>query len=282
MSYRLLDSGNGRKLEEVVGVRIDRQAPAAVWKPRLDPREWQKATGVHVRSDRGGGHWNWKTAEPKSWQVDFEGLTLELKPTPFGHLGLFAEQGEQWGFIRSAVEAFVQQEARPPKILNLFAYTGGSSLAAAQAGAQVTHVDAAKGVVDWARRNAQLSGLADRPVRWIVEDARRFCARALRREDFYDGIILDPPSFGRGKTGEVWKIEDDLGDLLDTCAALCRETPSLLLLSAHSPGYSAISLQNLAQDHFNLEGLRLESGEMTIREEAGRLLPSGTYARVSL
>ncbi|MEE9391384.1 MAG: class I SAM-dependent methyltransferase [Planctomycetota bacterium] len=279
MNYRLLDSGGGRKLEEVAGQRLDRQAPAAVWRPSLPRKEWERANGVHIRSERGGGHWNWKGPAPKSWTVDYGGLNLELKATPFGHLGLFAEQAAQWAFLRSAVEAFQKEQARAPKLLNLFAYTGGSTLAAAQAGAAVTHVDAAKGVVDWARRNADLNGLADRPVRWIVEDVIRFAQRAKRREDHYDGVILDPPSFGRGSGGELWKIEERLAELLDLCSGLVKNRPAIVLLSAHSPGYGALSLENLLHDHFDLEGKILSSGEMTVPEASGRPLPSGSYAR---
>ncbi|MCB9831193.1 MAG: class I SAM-dependent methyltransferase [Planctomycetes bacterium] len=279
MSYRLLDSGHGRKLEDLDGVVVDRQAPSAIWSPRLERRHWERAQGRHVRSDRGGGHWEWLGREPSSWSVSCGPNRMILKPTPFGHIGLFAEQAEQWLWVEESCRALATRLGRAPEVLNLFAYTGGSSIAAARGGAQVTHVDAARGVVDWAVANARENGLEGAPVRWLVDDAAGFCARELRRGRGYDGIILDPPSFGRGKKGELWKIEDHLVPLLADLARLCAGKPGFLLLSCHSPGYTPIALEQLADDHFERQGQEIGSGEMWIPEEGGRRLPSGFYSR---
>jgi len=277
--YRLIDSGNGRKLEDLGGVLVDRQAPSAVWSPRLPEKDWRRVQGRHIRSDKGGGHWEWLGREPGSWTVDCGPNRMILKATPFGHIGLFAEQAEQWLWIEETCRGLSQGLGRPPEILNLFAYTGGSSLAAARGGASVTHVDAARGVVDWAVNNAAENDLSGRKVRWLVDDAAGFCARELRRERRYDGIILDPPSFGRGKKGEIWKIEDHLAPLLSDLAELTEGKPSLMLLSCHSPGYTPIALEQLADDYFAREGHEVASGEMWVPEEGGRRLPSGFFTR---
>ena len=280
MSYRLLDSGFGRKLEEIGPYRIDRQAPQAVWRPLLAETEWKKAIGRHVRSEKGGGHWQWRAEVPESWACEYGGLSLFLKPTPFGHLGLFAEQAEQWEWLRGAARAAETRQGHAAKILNLFAYTGGASLAAAQGGAQVTHVDAAKGIVDWAQKNGARNRLTT--VRWIVDDCLAFCRREVKRGNRYDGVILDPPSFGRGAKGEVWTIERDLPPLLDEIALLVGKSPALLLFSCHSAGYTPLALPNLLGQFFDLAGLEHQEGEMSIPEEgSARRLPSGFFLRAS-
>ena len=282
MSYELLDSGHGRKLECVGSVLVERQAPAAVWSPRLPAQDWEQINGRHERSDKGGGRWIWLNEPRGSWHISFGELRLQIKPTPFGHLGVFAEQAEQWDWLRRAVTELKKESGEVPELLNLFAYTGGSTLAAAQSGARVTHVDAARGIVDWARQNASLNDLQDAPVRWIVEDCVRFLQREVKRGRRYDGVILDPPSFGRGTRGEVWKIDDDLLELLGLCRELVGEDPGIVLLSSHSPGYSALGLGNLLAEFFGGGMRALETGEMSIghRDDA-RLLPSGTFARLA-
>ncbi|MCA9321406.1 MAG: class I SAM-dependent methyltransferase, partial [Planctomycetes bacterium] len=206
MTYQLLDSGHGRKLERLGPVVVDRQAPGAFWRPRLDRQDWDRSNGVHHRSNQGGGHWEWKQSAPAPWTIEHGTLKFQVKPTPFGHMGLFPEQVGQWHWLGESIDAFCRSKGRAPALLNLFAYTGGSTLAAARAGAEVTHVDAARGVVDWARVNAELNDLGNAPVRWIVDDCSRYLERELRRKKRYDGVILDPPTFGRGVRGETWKI----------------------------------------------------------------------------
>ncbi|MFT7618651.1 MAG: 23S rRNA (cytosine1962-C5)-methyltransferase [Planctomycetota bacterium] len=280
MSYRLLDSGHGRKLEDVGGVIVTRQAPTAIWAPSLSRHEWDKAEGVHHRSEKGGGRWEWLSGPKFSWNVTLGANTFLVKPTPFGHVGLFAEQEEQWRWITESVEQFVEREQRAPEVLNLFAYTGGSTLAAARGGAKVTHVDAAKGVVDWGRHNAELNELQDAPIRWMVDDCISFVEREVRRGKNYDGLILDPPTFGRGKKNEVWTIDKNLGPLLLSLQKLVNSNPAFLLLSCHSPGYTPIALEQLADDYFGRADSQSEGGEMSIpHENSSRRLPSGFFTR---
>ncbi len=275
-TYQLLDSGNFEKLEQVGRFRLIRPSPQAIWQPRR-PKLWRTADAHYHRSSSGGGSWTFKNKLPDYWQIQYGGLTLKIKLTNFGHLGLFAEQAENWRWIASQIARAPQ---KPVRVLNTFAYTGGSSLAAAQAGAEVVHLDAARGIVSWARENAGLSGLDNRPIRWIVDDVSKFVAREIRRGNKYDGIILDPPSFGRGKKGEVWKFEDDLPKLLAMCRQILSPNPQFVLLSAHTPGFTALALENLLADMMRGFGGKLSSMEMTIPEtDSPRRLPSGTMAR---
>ena len=275
-TYQLLDSGNFEKLEQVGRFRLIRPSPQAIWQPRR-PKLWRTADAHYRRSSSGGGSWAFKKKLPDHWHIQYGGLTLKIKLTNFGHLGIFAEQAENWDWIRAQIAA---TRRKPVRVLNTFAYTGGSSLAAAQAGAEVVHLDAARGIISWARENAALSALDDRPIRWIVDDVSKFVAREIRRGDQYDGIILDPPSFGRGKKGEVWKFEDDLPKLLEMCRQILSPNPRFVLLSAHTPGFTALALENLLADMMRGFGGTLSSLEMTIPEADGsRRLPSGAMAR---
>ena len=248
MSYALLDSGEGRKLEQFGELVLERPAPTALWRTKMqwDPdaiftgRQWKLFRGL-----------------PERWQVEIEGIRFWLKRTDFGHLGLFAEQAEQWAWLRRHGEG---------RILNLFAYSGGSSLACP---GEVTHLDAARGMVEWAKENAQLNDRKN--IRWIVEDVRKFVKREVKREARYDGIILDPPTFGRGKSLEVFKIERDLSVLLDACYEF---QPSFVLLSCHTPGYTPTILANLLSERF---GSKIEAGEMLLRGTPN--LPCGAFAR---
>lgn len=263
MSYTLLDSGHGRRLEQVGPYRLVRQAASAWWRPRL--ADW-RADAVHHRADTGGGHWDFARALPERWEVELAGLRLWVKPTPFGHLGLFAEHAAQWAWMAA-------QLGRPARVLNLFAYTGGASIACARAGAEVTHVDAARGIVEWAQQNATLNGVDG--IRWIVEDVPLFVARERRRGRRYDAVILDPPSFGRGARKELWKIEDHLGPLLEDLRAVLVPEPRFVLLSCHTPGYTGLALRNLVEDWVGPGPV--EHGELFI--PADRPLPSGSFAR---
>lgn len=274
MNYELLDSGKGRKLERFGPYILARPCGQAVWQPS-DPAAWSRAVASFSRE--GGMRWQGKTRLPERWEIEIDGVKFYLSGTDFGHLGVFPEQRASWQWVGDTVRAAVQKRGQA-SVLNLFAYSGGSTLAAARAGATVCHLDAAKGMVDWARENATLNRLGEVPVRWIVDDVRKFIKRELRRGRRYDGIILDPPSFGRGKQAEVFKIDDDLPPLLDDLAGLLSADPAFVLLSCHTPSYTPRVLSNLLSQGFGSG--HLDNGEMLLEGPAGVLpVPSGTYAR---
>lgn len=276
--YQLIDSGSGNKLERLGPHLLVRQSPQSVWPPSLPEERWKEADAVYIRSSSGGGSWKFNLSIPAQWEIGYEGYRFIIKTTGFGHLGLFPEQKENWRWITENIK----KAEREINVLNLFAYTGGSTLAAAAAGANVCHLDAAKGIVDWARENAALSGLGDRPIRWIVDDVSKFVAKEIRRGKRYDAIILDPPSFGRGNKGEIWKIEDDLPKLLRDCKEILSDNPLFVLLSCHSPGFTPIVLQNLVDDMMKKKKGISSSAEMIITESGSeRPLPCGCYARWS-
>ena len=277
--YALLDSGNGRKLERFGAYVLTRPCAQAIWRPRLPPAEWEAA---HAAFDReSGNRWHSRERLPDEWNVEVDALRFRLSGTDFGHLGIFPEQRESWRWIGERVQAARGAAAQEPvRVLNLFAYSGGSTLAAARAGAEVCHLDASAGMVEWARANAALNALEQAPIRWIVDDAHKFLARELRRGRRYEGLILDPPSFGRGAKGEVYKIERDLPQTLDLCRQLFSAAPRFLLLSAHTPGITPAVLENLLAERFEDVPGRLASGEMALAGAAGvRPLPSGCMAR---
>ena len=274
--YGLLDFGDGRKLERFGPRIIDRPSPAAEGNRPSAVDLWRNAHGRFERRNRDEGKWAWDHKPPKPWQISHDVLTFDLKATDFGHVGLFAEQVANWGWIADRI----RRAGRPLKVLNLFAYTGGSTLAAASAGAEVTHVDAAKNVVTWARRNAELSSLSEHPIRWIAEDAAKFVRRELRREKYYDAVILDPPSYGHGPKGEVWKLATDLSALLADCAELVQRRPAFFLLSCHTPGFGCAELEAILSDTlFGACGQGVVSREMFLTTQDGRRLPSGALAR---
>ncbi|MBI4826072.1 MAG: class I SAM-dependent methyltransferase [Nitrospirae bacterium] len=276
--YQLLDSGSGNKLERVGQHLLVRPSPQSVWLPSLPENKWNEADAVYIRSSSGGGKWKFNRRLPEKWEIEYEGYRFIIKPTGFGHLGIFPEQKDSWKWITENIK----RADREINVLNLFAYTGGSTLAAASAGANVCHLDAAKGIVDWGRENAALSGLGDRSIRWIVDDVTKFISKEIRRGKRYDAIILDPPSFGRGNKGEVWKIEDDLPKLLRDCREILSDNPLFVLLSCHSSGFTPIVLQNLVDDMMKKAGGISSGAEMIITESgSGRLLPCGCYARWS-
>ena len=229
--YELLDCGGGEKLERWGRQLLVRPDPQAIWESKRENPGWKKAQGRYFRSAAGGGHWE-KDALPEQWQVRYRDLTFHVKPMNFKHTGLFPEQAVNWDFAREQIA----QAGRPVKVLNLFAYTGGATVACAAAGAQVCHVDAAKGMVAWARENAKASGRADAPVRGIIDDCATFVERESRRGKTYDAIILDPPSYGRGPGGEVWKLEDNLFPFLKLCAQVLSDRPLFMILNSYTTG----------------------------------------------
>lgn len=273
-SYALLDSGFGRKLERFGRYVLARPCAQAVWTPSLPREEWEAADASFDREE--GHRWHNRGALPPTWTLEVDGLRFKLSSTDFGHLGIFPEQRAQWRWIRERL-----MDANPTaSVLNLFAYSGGSTLAAARGGARVCHLDASRGMVEWASENAALNGLSDHPVRWIVDDAHKFLAREVRRGNRYHGIILDPPTFGRGQNGEMYKIERDLPETLEICRDLLESQPLFVLLSAHTPGYSPIVLGNVLRQAVHGLGGTIESGEMLLTGNPDVLpLPSGTFAR---
>lgn len=238
--FRVLDAGNGMKLERWKGVTLLRPDPQAVW-----PMDDCEADALYVRSDTGGGHWEYQKELPQSWNISYRDLTFVVRPTGFKHTGLFPEQAVNWDWMRERLEGWKKLHERAPKILNLFAYTGGASVACAAAGAEVVHVDAAKGMVAWAKQNAEASGLKDAFVRYIVDDCVKFVKREQRRGNRYDGIVMDPPSYGRGPTGELWKIENNLYPLVADCAALLSDSPAFFLINSYTTGLAASVLKNV-------------------------------------
>jgi len=278
--YRLLDTGNELKLERWGDYVFVRPAAQALWSPRLSPAEWDRADGVYTRDESGSGKWEWFGKVKREFDMLYSDLSFRVKLTNFGHTGLFPEQAANWDWLRQTIRArMARSNTRNLHVLNLFAYTGGSTLAASQAGAHLVHVDAAKGAVDWARQNAALCRLDERPIRWLVDDAIKFAKREVRRKNRYQGIILDPPSFGRGPKGEVFKIENDLPELLDICQTLLAQDALFILYSCHTPGFTPITVHNQLSEVVADRPGAVEMGEMTIGEEGGRLLPSGVYAR---
>jgi 23S rRNA (cytosine1962-C5)-methyltransferase len=274
--YELLDSGAFQKLERFGEVVLSRPCAQAVWRQTLPEAEWRKATATFFRE--GGNQWRGRDRLPATWQIEVDGSRFQLSSTDFGHLGIFPEQRDQWRRIREVCTEYRKKQGRAPRVMNLFAYSGGSTLAAAHAGADVCHVDASKGMVEWARKNATLNGLDEKPIRWIVDDVTKFLEREHRRERSYDLVILDPPSYGRGAKGEVFKIENDLPPLLALVGKLMSNEPLGVLLSCHTPELTPISLHHLLLQQFGNKGGTLEHGEMVLRGSDGVLpVPSGGY-----
>ena len=269
--YELIDSGDGRKLERFGRYTLARPCSQAMWRPQLDEAQWNRADASFDRED--GNRWHGRGNLPKEWNIETAGVKFKLGGTDFGHLGIFPEQRAQWKWIR---ENAAPHNGAQLKVLNLFAYSGGSTMAAALAGAEVCHLDASRGMVEWARDNARLNGLAEHPIRWIVDDAHKFMRREIRRGHSYDCIILDPPSFGRGASGETYKIERDLKDTLQLAKELLSPKPRFVLFSSHTPGLSQIVAENILSQLF--ADARLESGEMLLEGKALQC-PSGIYCR---
>lgn len=276
--YALLDSGNGLRLEQYGRFRIIRPAPQAMWRPALDESAWQAAEAIFQPSGgESGGQWYYpKMPLPDYWQISYRELKFRVFTGASRHVGVFVEQSPQWDWIRETIQSVGQ----PLQVLNLFAYSGLATLAAALAGAKVTHVDASKKIVQIARQNQALSGLADRPVRWIGDDALKFLKREIRRGVRYDGIILDPPKFGRGPKGEVWEFFELLPNLLELCRQALSPHPRFFVLTAYAVQASAISLYYAVQELLSFHNGELSCGELSLKEQsAGRLLPLAIYVR---
>ena len=274
--YEVIDTGDGEKLERWGKIILRRPDPQTIW-PKGKEALWRKAQACYHRSDRGGGEWEFLEKLPERWTVNHGSLSFYVRPTGFKHTGLFPEQAANWIWMSD----LIQKDGRKDlKILNLFGYTGGATLACAAAGAHVTHVDAAKGMVLWAKENRELSGLPETSFRWIVEDALRFVQREIRRGNSYDGILMDPPSYGRGPSGEVWKLENELYGLADTCAQVLSESPLFFLINSYTTGFQASVLNNMLEKCLVRRfGGRTDSEELCLPVTTGGVLPCGASGR---
>ncbi len=273
--YEIIDTSNGEKLERWKDVVLIRPDPQVIWDT---PRgaEWKKANAHYIRSSSGGGKWNEFSMKKKEWTIEYKGLHFKISPTGFKHTGLFPEQAVNWDFMAEKIK----NAGRPVKVLNLFAYTGGATMACAKAGAMVCHVDASKGMVSWARENAKLSKLEDRPIRWIVDDCVKFVEREIRRGNKYDGIIMDPPSYGRGPSGEVWKLEEKIYELVSLCSKLISDNALFFLLNSYTTGLSPSVMEYL----LGVAVAKVHGGEVSSSEiglpvtNSGYTLPCGSTA----
>ena len=276
-AYSLLDSGGHKKLEQFGRYRLERFEPQAAWKPALPPAEWEKAhASFAIQKGKPTGKWHCKPGFPREWQIEYEDLCFQLRVQDSRHVGLFPEQFQNWLWLHKKIT----QAAPQPRLLNLFGYTGAASLFALRAGASVTHVDASRSAEKWGQINQDLSGLKEKPLRWIVDDALKFVEREIRRGSRYDGILLDPPRFGRGPRGEVWKFERAVPDLLTACASLLTPSPLLILLTAYDVPTGPDELAGWLADLTKPYRGRLECGWLTQKEKsAGRILTQSMFAR---
>jgi len=276
--FELIDCSDGEKLERWGKYTLVRPDPQAIWSTKRENRAWFSPNGRYARSSTGGGRWA-KADVPESWQVHYGELTFNVKLMNFKHTGIFPEQACNWDYIMEKV----RNAGRPINVLNLFAYTGAASLAAAAAGASVCHVDAAKGMVAWAKENAVASGLADRPIRWIVDDCQKFVEREIRRGRRYDAIIMDPPSYGRGPSGEIWKLEESLYPFVKLCAEVLSDEPEFVIINSYTTGLSPSVISYMSETIFTERfGGKSESQEIGLPvTESGLALPCGATCRWS-
>ena len=276
--YEVIDTSKGEKLERWGQYTLVRPDPQVIWNTdRKNPR-WKKKNGHYHRSNKGGGEWEFFDL-PEQWSINCKSLTFNLKPFSFKHTGLFPEQATNWDWFGN----LIRNAGRPVKVLNLFAYTGGATLAAAEAGASVTHVDASKGMVAWAKENAASSGLSDAPIRWLVDDCVKFVEREIRRGNHYDGIIMDPPSYGRGPNGEIWKIEEAIYPLVKLCEQLLSDDALFFLINSYTTGLApAVLTYMIGTAICPKHGGHVESDEIGLPvTETGLVLPCGASGRWS-
>lgn len=275
--YKIIDMASGEKLEDWNGITLLRPDPQIIWNKQIDKKILEKVDARYERSKSGGGMWQIRRNIPTSWQISYKDLTFNLKLMGFKHTGLFPEQAYNWNILRNKIK----NESRHINVLNLFAYTGGASVAALSAGASVVHVDSSKGMVDWAKENVKSSGLEDKPIRFIVDDVKKFVEREIRRGHKYDIIIMDPPSFGRGANKEVWNIETDLFELVSSCTELLSDDPIMFLINSYTTGLSMTVLKNVLSLTVNKKySGYIDIDEVGIQMEDSELvLPCGIYAR---
>ncbi|MCH8474101.1 MAG: class I SAM-dependent methyltransferase [Opitutales bacterium] len=278
--YRLLDTGNGERLEQWGPYTLIRPDPMVIWPP-ANPSLWSQWDGRYHRSAKGGGRWEFHKSLPEEWTLNYQNLRFKVRPTNFKHTGLFPEQAANWAWTGKLIQMRKAATEKAPAMINLFGYTGAATVAATAAGAEVCHVDAAKGMVHWCRENMALNGFQDHPTRYLVEDCFRFVQREIRRGRRYDGIILDPPSYGRGKKGEMWKLEDQLWGFLQEIRKLLSDDPLFVLLNTYTAHLSPGVMQNLLEDATKGLDVRISSGEIGLPvTEGGRKLPCGAFTRM--
>ena len=275
--YEILDMANGEKLERWKDIILASPDPQIIWKDKSFPEKWKKVNARYMRSNTGGGHWEYTRKVPNNWQVKYKNLTFNIKPMGFKHTGLFPEQAVNWDWMI----AKIQSAKRNIKVLNLFAYTGGATVACSYAGAEVCHVDSSKGMTTWAKENLVSSGLQDRPVRFIVDDVVKFVNREIRRGNKYDAIIMDPPSYGRGTNGEVWKFEENIADLVELCSKVLSDKPLFFLINSYTTGISSTVLENILKLNVGKKYKgKLSSGDIGLpMTNSNLILPCGIYGR---
>ena len=273
--YEILDMANGEKLEKWGNIVLVRPDPQIIWKKKSFPEKWNKINAKYNRSKTGGGSWDYKTKLPENWTIKYKELTFNIKPMGFKHTGLFPEQACNWDWMIDKIK----NAKREIKVLNLFAYTGGATVACLYAGASVCHVDSSKGMVSWAKENVKSSNLQDKKIRYIVDDVIKFVQREIRRGNTYDAIIMDPPSYGRGTNGEVWQFEENIYELVELCTKVLSNKPLFFLINSYTTGISATVLQNILKLNINKKG-KITSGELGLPMKNSELiLPCGIYGR---
>lgn len=275
--YEILDMANGEKLERWGKNILIRPDPQIIWTEKTFPEKWKMADARYIRSHAGGGNWKYNKQIPKAWKITYNNLTFNVKPMGFKHTGLFPEQAVNWDWMMDKIK----NSNREIKVLNLFAYTGGSTVACLKAGASVCHVDSSKGMCEWAKENVQSSGLKEKPVRFLIDDVVKFVKREIRRKNKYDAIIMDPPSYGRGTNGEVWKFEENIADLIKLCMEVLSDRPLFFLINSYTTGISSQVLENLLKINIpkKING-KFSNGELGLPMTNSKLiLPCGIYGR---
>lgn len=284
--YKILDMADGQKLERWGNVVLSRPDPQIIWKEKSYPQKWKNINATYYRSKTGGGAWEYNKKMPSQWQIKYKELTFNIKPMGFKHTGLFPEQAVNWDWMMDKIQNEIKSSKREIKVLNLFAYTGGATVACLSAGASVCHVDSSKGMVSWAKENVVSSGLQDRPVRYIVDDVVKFVQREIRRENKYDAIIMDPPSYGRGANGEVWKFEENLPMLIELCMQVLSDNPLFFLINSYTTGTSSMVLENLLKMNMRKKyGKKAQNGVFENGEvglpmtDSDFILPCGIFSK---
>ena len=274
--YEILDMANGEKLEKWGEYKLIRPDPQIIWKEKTFSEKWNKVNARYNRSKTGGGNWDFKTKLPAAWQIKYKNLTFNIKPMGFKHTGLFPEQAVNWDWMIDKIK----NSKREIKVLNLFAYTGGATVACLSAGASVCHVDSSKGMVSWAKENVVSSGLEKRPVRYIVDDVIKFVQREIRRGNKYDAIIMDPPSYGRGTSGEVWQFENNISDLVNLCTEVLSNNPLFFLINSYTTGISAEVLSNILKINLKQYKGKITAGEIGLpMKNSDLVLPCGIFGK---